>query len=189
MAPPSAAAAAAAASVLVVAPQVAGAFEGSGSSSYSGRTPLAVAAKAKGYRDRVAADVKDFNNLGAAIDKGETQGQAWVSFFIPYQRREPDAVGRAYAARVDLVGLDQKSAGGSGLLLAGTYAKPNKPPDNLVQFKKYTALAKTLEPINEAGKAGDARKAKRAWSKAAAALSEYLESVDMPPDLADPLYS
>jgi len=163
------------------------AFEGQGSTSYSGRTPATQAAKAKSYRDRIAADVKDFNSLGAAIDRGETSGDAWVAFFIQYQRREPDSVGRTYAAQVDLTGLEG-GGGGAGLLLASTFAKPNKPPDNLPQYKKYNILAKTLEPIKNAGKAGDAAKAKKEWSKASVALSEYLEAVEMPSDLSDHLY-
>ena len=160
------------------------AFDGQGSSSYSGRTPSTQASKAKAYRDRIAADVRDFNSLGASIDRGETSGDAWIAFFIQYQRREPDSVGRMYAAQVDLTGLDS-SGGGAGLLLSTTYAKPNKPPDNLRQFKKYSALAKTLEPIKNAG---DAVKAKSEWLKASISLSEYLEAVDMPSDLSDPLY-
>jgi hypothetical protein len=171
---------------VVALPPLAQAFDGKGASSYSGRTPLAAATKAKGYRDRIAADVKDFKTLGEAIDRGETEGKAWVGFFITYQRREPDAVGRTYAAQIDLVGADR--SGGAGLLLVNTFAKPNKPPDNLPQYKKYTALTKTLGPIEAAGKAGDAAKAKKAWSKAAETLSEYLASVDMPAELSDPLY-
>ena len=141
------------------------------------------------FRERIAADVKDFNKLGAAIDKGEVDidnDSAWVSFFIPYQRRSPDAAGRTYAAQFDLVGVEK--SGGAGLLLATTYAKPNKPPNNLPQYKKYDALQVTLEPVKKAGKAGDAAKAKKEWLKAAAAFSDYLESVDMPTDLSDPLY-
>jgi hypothetical protein len=162
------------------------AFDGGGASSYSGRTMATTATKAKGYRDRIAADVKDFNALGAAIDRGETSGELWVAFFIPYQRREMDASGRTYAAQVDLLGVAR--AGGAALLLANTYAKPNKPPDNLPQYKKSNALAKSMIPLEEAGKSGDAGKAKKAWDKSAAGFAEYLEAVDMPSDLADPLY-
>lgn len=170
------------------APNLAFAFDGQGSSSYSGRTPATLASKAKAYRDRIAADVKDFNSLGVAIiDRGETSGDDWVAFFIQYQRREPDSVGRTYAAQVDLTGLEN-SGGGAGLLLAATYAKPNKPPDNLLQFKKYNALATTLESLKKAGKADDPAKAKKEWTKASVSMSEYLETVAMPSDLSDPLY-
>lgn len=172
---------------LVVAAPAAQAFDGSGASSYSGRTQLSAATKAKGYRDRIAADVKDFNALGGAIAAGETSGPAWVDFFIQYQRREPDAVGRTYAAQIDLLGADR--SGGAALLLVNTaYLKPNKPPDNLPQFKKYTAFAKTIEALQAAGKAGDAAKAQKVFTKSAEALSAYLESVDMPADLSDVLY-
>ena len=65
--------------------------------------------------------------LGAAIGNGETDGDAWVNFFIPYQRREPDSSGRAYAAFVDLVG--NKELSGCGILLAASFAKPGKPSE------------------------------------------------------------
>ena len=174
--------------VVVAAPTTnAQAFDGSGASAFSGRNVLSTAAKAKGYRERIAADVKDFNALGAAIDKGETEGKAWVDVFITFQRREPDEAGRTYAAQIDFLGAER--SGGAGLLLVNTYCKPNKPPDNLPQYKKYTQMAKTFDAIEKAGKAADASKAKAAWLKAAAALSEYLESVEMPGDLSNALYA
>ena len=174
--------------VPIVTPELAQAFDGSGASSYSGRTLLSAATKAKGYRDRIAADVKDFNALGAAIAAGEMDGsKAWVNFFTEFQRREADDVGRTYAAQIDLLGADR--TGGAALLLVNTsYLKPNKPPDNLPQFKKYGAFAKTIEPIKVAGKAGDAGKAQKAFAKSAEALAAYLESVEMPSDLSDHLY-
>jgi len=170
----------------ILLPGIANAFEGSGSSSYAGRTPLQKEAKAKGYQARIIEDVKDFNRLGNAIDAGITEGDDWVGFFIPFQRREPDSVGRTYAALLDLVGVEK--SGGAALLLANTFAKPNKPPTNLPQYKKYTNLLPVFDPIQKAGKAGDAAKAQKAWSVAAVALSEYLESVDLPSSLSDPLY-
>ena len=88
-------------------------------------------------------------------------------FFIPYERREPDAAGRTYAAQIDLIGAKRQS-GSAGLLLAGTYAKPNK---------KYNALVKTLASIQKAGSANDVEKAKQEWIKAAVALTDFLESV------------
>ena len=174
------------ASTVFLPPAIANSFDGSGSSAYSGRTPLEKAAKAKGYRDRIVADVRDFNNLGAAIRKGEVDGDAWISFFIPYQRREADSVGRTYAALLDLIGVEK--SGGAALLLATTYAKPNKPPQNLIQYKKYDALLKIFDPIKVAGQAGDLKKATKEYGKAAVALSEYLEAVELPSDLSDPLY-
>ena len=174
------------ASSVFLPPFAAQAFDGSGSSSYAGRTPSTQKAKAEGYKRRIAEDVKDFRRLGAAIDKGETEGEAWVNFFIPFQRREPDAVGRTYAAQLDLMGVEK--SGGAALLLASTFAKPNKPPTNLPQYKKYDALLRLFDPIQKAGTAGDVAKAKKEWSTAAAALSEYLAAVDMPGDLSDPLY-
>jgi len=84
------------------------------------------------------------------------------------------------------VGVEK--SGGAALLLANTFAKPNKPPTNLPQYKKYTNLLPVFDPIQKAGKAGDAAKAQKAWSVAAVALSEYLESVDLPSSLSDPLY-
>lgn len=81
------------------------AFDGSGSSAYSGRSPATKAELKRQYQERIVADVRDFNVLGKAIANGETEGNAWVNFFIQFQRREPDAVGRAYAALVDLRGV------------------------------------------------------------------------------------
>jgi hypothetical protein len=90
---------------LTSAPQPARAFDGSGSTAYAGRSPATKAELKRQYQERVVADVRDFNVLGDAIRKGETEGNAWVSFFIQFQRREPDAVGRTYAALVDLRGI------------------------------------------------------------------------------------
>ena len=82
--------------------------------------------------ERVTADVKDFNALGKAIDEGNTDGPAWVNFFITYQRREPDQFGRTYAALADVRGIPTKKRneyeGGDGLLLANTFTKSGKPP-------------------------------------------------------------
>ena len=91
-----------AASVITTSPV--GAFDGAGSSAYAGKSTTSKAELKKSYQRRVIADVKDFKTLGAAINNGETEGDAWVDFFIEYQRREPDSNGRAYAAFVDLVG-------------------------------------------------------------------------------------
>jgi hypothetical protein len=177
----------------------ANAFEGSGSSVYSGRNPATQAVKVKSYRDRVVADVRDFNALGRAIQSNDdAQGlmddAAWFAFFTPLQRRTPDSVGRSYAALVDLCGQDA-SGGGAGLLLAGSYAKPGKPPDNLPQYRRYNALTRSLTDLQKAAAAannktgGDGGKVREAWSLAATALSQYLESVDLPADLSNPLYS
>ena len=113
-------------------------------------------------------------------------GNAWVSFFIEIQRREPDSVGRTYAALADLIGL--KDYSGCGTLLAASYAKPGKPSDGLPSVKKYNAMAKAFEPIKAAGKKGDVGKAKAAWVKAGELLTEYLEAVELPPSLLDPIY-
>lgn len=108
-------------------PQSALAFDGSGSNAYSGKGVTSKADLKKSYERRVVADVKDFKKLGDAIRNGETEGDAWVNFFIPYQRREPDSSGRTYAALVDLVG--NKDLSGCGTLLAASFAKPGKPSE------------------------------------------------------------
>ena len=169
------------------------AFDGSGSSAYAGRSPATKAELQKAYRSRVVADVKDFVTLGKAISSGETDGPAWVNFFITFQRREPDAVGRTYAALVDLRGLPTKKAneyeGGDGLLLANTYTKAGKPPDNTPAVKSFLKLSKTFDAIEAAGKKGNASKAKEEWTKASALLSQYLADVELPSDLSDPIYN
>lgn len=110
------------------------AFDGSGSSAYAGKNPATKAELRRQYQERVAADARDFNTLGKAIKAGETEGTAWVSFFIQFQRREPDALGRTYAALVDLRGIRVKRdefEGGDGLLLANTFTKAGKPPGKM----------------------------------------------------------
>eukprot|EP00536_Pseudo-nitzschia_multiseries_P008566 jgi/Psemu1/305807/fgenesh1_kg.219_\ len=169
------------------------AFDGSGASVSSGYSPVTKAEKKKGYQQRVAADVKDFNSLGKAIENGETQGKEWVNFFIQFQRREPDSVGRTYAALVDLRGLPTKKKkefeGGDGLLLANTFTKPGKPPDNTPAVKSFLKLYLTFDDIEAAGKAGDAAKAKKEWLKTSELLSQYLSDVELPSDLKDPMYN
>ena len=176
----------AAAALTLGAPNQASAFDGSGSSAYTGKSPTSKAELQRSYRARIAADVADFNDLGAAIRKGETSGDTWVKFFIPYARREPDSVGRAYAALADLVGAPDRS--GCGYLYAASFVKPGKPPENNAGVQKYNALAKSLAPIEADGKKGDAAKAQKDWEKASIAFSEFLEAVNMPSSLNDDLY-
>jgi len=176
----------AAATGLTLSPvSAASAFDGQGSSVYSGRTPSSKAELKRSYQARVVQDVKDFVQLGQAIENSQLEGDAWTRFFIPYQRREPDAVGRTYAALLDLVG--NKEFSGCGILLANTFAKPGKPPDNTPSVKAYNAMAKTFEPIQIAKKNDDLKKVKVAYDKAATLLNEYLASVDLPP-LTDVTY-
>lgn len=166
------------------------AFDGSGASVYSGRNPVtSKAEQRKAYQDRIIADVKDFKVLGNAIDKGilDASDDAWVKFFIQYQRREPDSVGRTYAALADLIGTKEFS--GCGFLLATSYAKPGKPADGLSSVKKYNALVKPFDQIKNAGAKGDGKKAKLAWNNASAALSDYLVEVGLPASLDDPTYN
>lgn len=121
----------AAAFATTILPSKALAFDGSGSSAYAGRSPATKAELKRGYQERVAADARDFNSLGKAIRNGETEGSAWVNFFIQFQRREPDSIGRTYAALVDLRGIRIKKEefeGGDGMLLANTFTKAGKPP-------------------------------------------------------------
>jgi hypothetical protein len=173
-------------------PQAALAFDGSGSSAYSGYNPATKAELKKAYKVRIAADVYDFNVLGEAIiSKGETAGPAWTNFFIQFARREPDEFGRAYAALVDLRGLPinkKEFEGGDGMLLANTFTKAGKPPDNTPAVIAFKKLIRAFDPIEEAGKKGDVAKAKAEFQKAVPLLSAYLTSVELPGDLNDPSY-
>ena len=162
------------------------AFDGSGSSAYAGRTPASKIELVKGYKERVIADVRDFNALGKAIERGETDGDAWVNFFIEFQRREPDSVGRTYAALADLVGI--KDVSGCGILLASSFTKPGKPSEGTPAVKKFNSIAKVFDPIKAAGKKGDIAKAKVAWEKAGESLEKYLEAVELPSSLSDPIF-
>jgi hypothetical protein len=168
------------------------AFDGSGSSAYAGRSPATKAELKRQYKERIIADVKDFISLGKAIDQGETEGRAWVNFFITAQRREPDSVGRTFAALVDLRGLPTKKAnefeGGDGLLLANTFTKAGKPPDNTPAVKSFLKVSKTFDAIEAAGKSGNASKAKQEWEKTKSLLEAYLTDVELPGSISDPLY-
>ena len=168
-------------------PSIVNAFDGSGASAYSGRNPLTTKAEQrKNYQDRIVADVRDFNTLGNAIDKGMLDGDAWVNFFIEYQRRDPDAVGRTYAALADLIG--NKDTSGCGYLLATSFAKAGKPSDGLPSVKKYNTMVKAFEPIKAAGAKGDLKKAKSSWTNAGVVLSDFLNEVGLPKSLTDEMY-
>ncbi len=173
------------------------AFDGSGSTALAGYNPSTKAEKVRGYKQRVIADVCDFNRLGQSLTAGEPTGdkgsKAWVNFFIPYQRREPDEFGRTYAALVDLRGLPTKKKyeyeGGDGLLLATSFTKPGKPSENTPAVKSWNKLFKTFDAIEMAGKKGDAGKARVEWEKTKPLLEQFLLDVELPGDLNDPLYN
>ena len=166
------------------------AFDGSGSSAYSGKNPQSVLERKKAYQARVVQDAKDFNRLGAAIARGETEGDPWAFVFFPFERREPDAAGRTFAAVPDLIGHveGRELVGGCGYLLASSFTRAGKPPETTPAVKSFTALSKMFDPIKAAGAKGDAGKAKAAFGKAAPLFAKYLEDVGLPGDLADPLY-
>lgn len=167
------------------------AFDGSGSSAYAGRSPATKAELKRAYQERIVADVRDFNALGNAISKGETEGGAWVNFFVQFQRREPDAVGRTYGALVDLRGIRIKKEefeGGDGMLLANTYTKAGKPPDNTPAVKSFKKLSASFDGIEAAGKKGDASKAASEWENTKSLFEAFLADVEMPTSLADPIY-
>jgi hypothetical protein len=178
--------------VSITTPFSAFAFDGSGASVSAGYSPATKSEKKKKFKQRIIADVKDFIVLGQAIDKGETKGPAWANFFITFQRREPDEAGRTYAALVDLRGLPTKKShefeGGDGLLLAKTFTKPGKPPDNTPAVKSFVKLSKTFDAIEAAGNADDISKANKAWLKTSELLSQYLSDVELPGDIKDPIY-
>eukprot|EP00587_Corethron_hystrix_P009828 CAMPEP_0113313452 /NCGR_PEP_ID=MMETSP0010_2-20120614/9871_1 /TAXON_ID=216773 ORGANISM="Corethron hystrix, Strain 308" /NCGR_SAMPLE_ID=MMETSP0010_2 /ASSEMBLY_ACC=CAM_ASM_000155 /LENGTH=222 /DNA_ID=CAMNT_0000169469 /DNA_START=22 /DNA_END=687 /DNA_ORIENTATION=- /assembly_acc=CAM_ASM_000155 len=146
--------------------QPAAAFDGSGASASAGYNPSSTAQKMQNYKDRIVADVKDFNALGEAIAKGRTEGKEWVNFFIEQQRREADSVGRVYAALADLRGIRTKGGefeGGDGILLANLFTKKGKPPDNTPAVKSFKKLRPAFDYIAAAGEKGDAAKAKAEW--------------------------
>lgn len=174
-------------STITIIPSSCEAFDGSGSSAYSGKNAASKADLKKSYQKRIIADVRDFVILGNAISEGKVDGIAWVNFFIEFQRREADESGRTYAALVDLVG--SKDLSGCGILLASSYGKPGKPAESLPTVKKYNAMAKSFDSIKAAGKKGDLAKAKSSWMKASEVLSEFLESVELPSSLKDPIYT
>jgi hypothetical protein len=173
------------------------AFDGSGSSASSGYNPATKAEKVRRYKQRIVADVRDFNRLGQALSNGEAgaDSKAWVNFFIAFQRREPDEFGRTFAALVDLRGLPTKKKyeyeGGDGLLLATSFTKPGKPSENTPAVKSWNKVFKTFDAIEAAGtgKKGDAAKARAEWEKTKPLLEQYLADVELPGTLSDPIYN
>lgn len=161
------------------------AFSGGGSSAYAGRAPASKLDRRKALSDRVSADAADFAALGAAIAGGDTDGAAWVAWFVQEPRRAPDAVGRSYGGLADLVGHvtdDRKTLeGAAGYLLAAAFAKAGKPPDNAPAVQAYKALAKTFAPVAAAGKRRNADAAAKAYAASAAAFDAYLAAVELPP--------
>jgi hypothetical protein len=171
------------------------AFDGSGASASSGYNPTTRAERVKGWKQRVIADVQDFNRLGAALRNGQVgdSSKEWISFFIRFQRREPDDVGRTYGALVDLRGLPTKKKyeyeGGDGLLLANSFTKPGKPPETTPAVKAWNKLFKQFDAIEAAGKKGDASAALVEWDKTKPLLEDYLNSVELPNSLSDKAYN
>jgi len=141
------------------------------------------------------ADVRDFNQLGKALanDQAGESSKAWINFFIRYQRREPDEYGRSYAALIDLRGLPTPKKyeyeGGDGLLLATSFTKSGKPPENTPAVKSWNKLFKTFDAIEAAGGKGDAAKARAEWEKTKPLLEQFLADVELPGDLNDPMYN
>lgn len=171
------------------------AFDGSGASASSGYNPTTKAERVRGWKQRVVADAKDFNRLGDALKNGQAgeTSSEWISFFIQFQRREPDDVGRTYGALVDLRGLPTKKKyeyeGGDGLLLATSFTKAGKPPENTPAVKAWNKLFKQFDAIEAAGKKGNAASALVEWEKTKPLFEEYLNSVELPGSLSDKIYN
>ena len=171
------------------------AFDGSGASASSGYNPTTKAERIRRWKERVIADVQDFNQLGLALRNGQAgdSSKEWISFFIQFQRREPDAVGRTYGALVDLRGLPTKKKfeyeGGDGLLLAGSFTKAGKPPENTPAVKAWNKLFKQFDAIEAAGRKGDASSALVEWQKTKPLLEDYLNCVELPSSLSDKIYN
>lgn len=97
-----------------------------------------------------------------------------------------------YVALADLRGLRIKKEefeGGDGLLLANTFTKAGKPPDNTPAVKSFRKLSQSFDAIESAGKQGDAKKALVAWEKTKILFEAFLADVEMPSSLEDPIYN
>jgi hypothetical protein len=78
--------------------------------------------------------------------------------------------------------------GGDGMLLANTFTKAGKPPDNTPAVKSFKKLLLTFDAIEAAGKKGDAKKALVEWEKTKVLLEAFLSDVELPSSLEDPIY-
>ena len=79
--------------------------------------------------------------------------------------------------------------GGDGMLLANTFTKAGKPPDNTPAVKSFKKLSLGFDGIEAAGKQGDAKKAMAEWNKTKSLLETFLADVEMLSSLADPIYN
>jgi hypothetical protein len=86
------------------------------------------------------------------------------------------------------VDIKQDVDGGDGYLLAASFTKAGKPPDNTPAVKAYGKLAPAFDPIRVMGEKGDVAKAKAAWEAASVLFANYLQEVELPGVLSDPMY-
>lgn len=75
------------------------------------------------------------------------------------------------------------------MLLANTYTKAGKPPDNTPAVKSFKKLSPTFDAIEAAGKKGDAKKAMAEWDKTKALMEAFLADVELPSSIEDPIYN
>lgn len=75
------------------------------------------------------------------------------------------------------------------MLLANTFTKAGKPPDNTPAVKSFKRLSPSFDAIEASGKKGDAKKALADWEKTKVLMEAFLADVEMPSSLADPIYN
>ena len=170
-----------AAPAAVAAPALA--FDGQ---AYAGRTPQATLELRKSYQERVAADVKDFRNLGAALEAENLSLDAVFFFFTPQPRSGPDGAGRSYGPLVDLVGYSSNNWG-CGYPLAASF-DAGRPPGDAPAVAALESLAGAFDPIRAAAKDRARAAAAEAYAAASAAFDAYLAAVGLP-GVADRRYA
>ena len=170
-----------AAPAAVAAPALA--FDGQ---AYAGRTPQATLELRKSYQERVAADVKDFRKLGAAIEARDLSLDKVFFFFTPQPRSRPDGAGRSYGPLVDLVGYSSNNWG-CGYPLAASF-DAGRPPGDAPAVAALESLAGAFDPIRAAAKDRARDAAAEAYAAASAAFDAYLAAVGLP-GVADRRYA
>ena len=159
------------------------AFDGQ---AYAGRTPQATLELRKSYQERVAADVKDFRKLGAAIEARDLSLDKVFFFFTPQPRSRPDGAGRSYGPLVDLVGYSSNNWG-CGYPLAASF-DAGRPPGDGPAVAALESLAGAFDPIRAAAKDRARGAAAEAYAAASAAFDAYLAAVGLP-GVADRRYA
>ena len=160
------------------------AFEGL--SAFFGQSPATKIHIQISFQDGVAADIYEFNSIGAFLGSTATKTamvylREQKNFFSPYQRQVPYEVGRTYTVLENMIGhfvkKTNKSGGVDGYLLLLTFSKQVKPPNNVPSVNNKYSLLVSFDTIQTVRKKGYLINARAVWEKYSVLLSKYFLDV------------